>query len=121
VAQQPKQQGKQREESKLMAPGIADIKRRPVITSLRDCHVVDHVSLPHRSAKISGKRLAVQQDDRMVSVHLRERHYGDVSNTDEDQEDQTAREHEDEEGVPYASILPQTNYQPVVQQLSQSC
>jgi len=118
TTQKPEQQGMQREESELLAACVVYIERRVQVTGPGQSYVVGHVSVPQYFAEFSRNLGALKRDERIVGLYVRILRDSELSNTDQNEENKSAREYEGEECFTYAAIVPQANEPCLVEQFS---
>ena len=109
LAQYPEQQGMQRKKGELLAVRVVDVKRGMPVTAVREPAVMSHIGVRHYLAKPARNLRTVKRDERIVRLYLRVGGDDELSGTDHDEEDQSSREHEDEECLTYASIVAKAN------------
>lgn len=108
----------QREESELLAARVVYVERRIQVTGPRQTYVMGHVSVPHYFAEFSRNLRALKRDERVVGLYVRIFSDSELRDTDQNEEDEPAREYEGEECFAYASIVPEANEPCLVEQFS---
>ena len=80
-----------------------------------------HVGAPHGFAQLARNRSVVKSNERVADVRcpVDDRDDLKVAHTDEDDEDQTAGQHEHKERIAQTLILPEANERFVVEQFSE--